>query len=364
MAHLHDTNDIICLSDLAPRLQAIVRASRKTPATSVPVPVFEFSQASDDDPLDLPNGAVPGSATMTNNTHQTVEISRRNLPGSLFIQPQTSQIRQSLAPMDREDSPSFPLQPASFQPPCPSFPCMQLAAPIPAQQPTMAPFTTASTSTTPTTPTSNLPSPFLPIVQLPAIGAPRPSPSEMCGSVVPSVAQKCKTGSKNIGTNPKKKKRGAEGQVIEVKESAQGGDEQATDELTTLIRDLKNDLASFRVDLPTPFVVGAQGDATGDPALAIRSLAQFVTDQVTIVRGGLLLLATQVSNLETHFKTSRKVPKGERSDQENSAYKYIKVRTFQLVGIHWLTALAVRSPQYCPGNPSLEAFGWFWGFAL
>jgi len=54
-----------------------------------------------------------------------------------------------------------------------------------------------------------------------------------------------------------------------------------------------------------------------------------MTDQMTVVRGGLLLLATRVSALEVHLKTSRKAPRAERSDQETEAYKYIKVCEFK-----------------------------------
>ena len=145
--------------------------------------------------------------------------------------------------------------------------------------------------------------------------------------MVPSAVQKRKAEPKS--TSAKKKKKGVEGQAIEVEEPTQETDDQASDELTTLIRDLKSDLATFRVDLPTPFIVTAEAEATGDPALAIRSLAQFMTDQVTVVRGGLLLLATRVSALEVHLKTSRKAPRAERSDQETEAYKYIKVCEFK-----------------------------------
>lgn len=145
--------------------------------------------------------------------------------------------------------------------------------------------------------------------------------------MAPPTVQKRKMGSKS--TNVKKRKKGAQGQAVEIEESDQDTDEQAGDELTTLIQVLKSDITVFRVDLPAPFIVTAGGEAQGDLGLAIRSLGQYVTDQVNLVRGGLLLLATRVSALEGQVKTSRKPPKGERSDQENEVIKYIKVRTFE-----------------------------------
>lgn len=313
MAHLHspsDTEDTTRLSDLSLGMQARVRAraSCTSPVNPpIPAPDFQISQSFDQVHLDQPNYDVPGAMS----TCQTADTYQRNLSGSLFMQTQTQQNH------GRGDSPTFPLRPVSFQRPRPSSPPMNvtpmLAPPTSTHQPSTAPFTTAST---PTAPTSNLLT--LPAVQLPAIGPPRP------------VVQKRKTGSKIISANAKKKKKGVEGQAIDVEESAQEADDQAGDELTALIRDLKSDLVAFRVDLPTPFVVTAEGEAKGDTALAIRSLAQFVTDQMTLVRGGLLLLATRVSTLEAHLKTSRKVPKGERSDQENEVHKYIQVCNIQL----------------------------------
>ena len=340
MPHLRppsDTEDIIRLRDLSPETQARVRAAIRPP---VPVPEFPISQSSNEAHLDKPNHGVV-------TTSQVVETSQRSPSGDQPMQSQILQIQENRALKGREDSPSFPLS-SSSQPLRPSFPPV-CAAPMPAPQ-ISAPQSSTAPLVTMFTPTSNLPTALLPSVQHPALGAPHPSPSGRSGPIVPSVLQKRKT--KNTSTNARKKKRGAEGQVIEVKESAQGVDDQATDELATLIRELKSDLASFRVDLPTPFVVAAEGGAMGDPALAIRSLAQFFTDQMAFVRGGSLLLATRVSNLEAHFKTSRKVPKGERSDQENEVYKYMKVCYFQL----GLNSLAHGSPSLRSTESSRKSF--------
>lgn len=146
--------------------------------------------------------------------------------------------------------------------------------------------------------------------------------------MVSSVVQKRKVGLKSASANPKKKRKGIEGQAIEIEESAPESDDQAEDELTALIRELKSALADFCVDLPTPSVVAAEGEVKGDLALAIRSLGQLMTDQMALVHGGMLLLATRVSAMEEQLKTSQKAPRGERSDQENEAFKYIKVHTF------------------------------------
>ncbi len=131
---------------------------------------------------------------------------------------------------------------------------------------------------------------------------------------------------KSASANARKKKKG--GHAIEVEEPAQDTEDHTGDELTALIQDLKSDLATFHVDLPTPFVVTAEGEVKGDPALVICSLGQFMTDQMALVCGGLQLLATQVSAMEEYHKTSQKVPRGEQSDQENEAHRYVKVCIF------------------------------------
>lgn len=291
MSHFHppsDPQDTILLSDLSPETQARVRALIRPPVK--------------------PLASTPGP-------------SQWNLSGSELAQLQVQQTQPNHAPISRENPPSFPLTEFSFELPRPSFPWMHTAP---------APLAAAITHAVVThaAPTSNLPTPPLPAFQLPAITALRPLPSEQSGSVVPSVVQKRKTGLKSGSSYVKKKKKGLEGQAIEVEESARDSDDHTGDELTALIRDLKSDLASFRVDLPTPFVVTAEGEAKGDLALVIRSLGQLMTDQMALVRGGLLLLATRVSAMEEPLKNSRKVPRGERSDQENEAYKYMKVHTF------------------------------------
>ena len=242
------------------------------------------------------------------------------------MQSVTSQTLHDDAPMVRESTPSFPHQPFSFQAPPPSYPWMH---------PAPSPLTTTHT---PSTPTSGLPTPSLPLFQLPAMAGPRPSLFERAGSAVPSTVQKRKTGVKGTSSHAKKKRKGMEGQVIEMEESAPDPNDQAGDGLTDLIRVLRSDLTGFCVDLPSPFVVAAEGDVKGDPGLAIQSLGQFVTDQMALVRGGLLLLATRVSAIEEYQKPTRKAPRGERSDQEIEAIKYIKVRTFkQLKGASsWL----------------------------
>ena len=328
MSHSHppsDLPDTIRLSDLSPGTQARVRALFSPPANPLAsVPDIMISRPHSPSPdkvqLECPNYIAPPGARAT-SIHPIPGPSQWNLSGSELTQPQVLQTQPNHAPISREGSPSFPLTALPFQPPRPFFPWMDTAP---------APLTTpiAPAVVTPAAPTSNLPTPLLPTFQLPAMTGLRPSPSERSGSVVPSVVQKRKTGLKSASSNAKKRKKGPKGQAIEVEESAQDSDDHTGDELTALIGDLKSDLASFRVDLPTPFVVTAEGEVKGDPALVIHSLGQFMTDQMAFVRGGLLLLATRVSAMEEHLKISRKVPRRERSDQENEAYRYIKVRTF------------------------------------
>lgn len=181
--------------------------------------------------------------------------------------------------MGRENTPSIPLLAYTFQPPQPSFPWMPAS---------LHPWTTPPT---PSTPTSSLPTPFLPIVQLPAMAGLRPSPSEGSGSVVPSTVQKHKTGVKGASSHARKKWKGIEGQVIRIEQSAEDPNNHR-DGLTALIWDLRNDLTEFSVDLPSPFVVAAEGEVKGDLGLVIHSLGQFVTEQMAPICGGLLLLAT------------------------------------------------------------------------
>ena len=143
---------------------------------------------------------------------------------------------------------------------------------------------------------------------------------------------------KGASSHAKKKRKGIAGRIIEIEESADDSNDQG-DGLTALIRELRSELGEFCVDLPLPFVVAAEGEVKGDPGLAIHSLVQFVTDQMAIIRGGLLLLATRVTAMEEHNKNAQMPPRGERTDQENEAIKYIKVRTFKTSGFagSWLS---------------------------
>ena len=131
--------------------------------------------------------------------------------------------------------------------------------------------------------------------------------------MVPSTVQKRKTGVKGASSHARKKRKGIEGQVIGIEQSAEDPNNHR-DGLTALIRDLRNDLTEFSVDLPSPFVVAAEGEVKGNLGLVIHSLGQFVTDQMAPIRGGLLLLATRVSAMEELHKNSPKPPRGKEID--------------------------------------------------